>query len=232
MQYTRLAASLAFATIFSLATSAHSAVALSDLISNNDSFVSGGLVFSDFTFTTAGNVTPETEVNVDSVTDQDGNFGIRFQGGFADLQGGGSSGFTISYNVAFADPFMNITGAMLQGNPTAILSGVGSFTETFVGLGIDPLVVFDNANTGETDFIDSTSIIPPSNQLQVELDFFGEAGTPGGVTGSFVDQTFSGGVVPEISSIATWGILMLAVGCVCVLNRRFQLVPMHKMAEK
>ena len=76
-------------------------------------------------------------------------------------------------------------------------------------------------------------IIPPSNQLQVELDFFGEAGTPGGVTGSFVDQTFSGGgVVPEISSVATWGVLMLAVGCFCVLNRRFELVPMHKFAEK
>ena len=232
MQYTRLAASFAFAAIVSFATSAHSAVALSDLISNNDTFISGGLVFSDFTFTTVGNVTPETEVNVDSVTDQDGNFGIRFQGGFSDLQGGGSSGFTISYNVAFVDPLMNITGAMLQGNPTAIISGLGSFTETFTGLGIDPLVIFDNADTGETDFIDSTSIIPPSNQLQVELDFFGEAGTPGGVTGSFVDQTFAGGVVPEVSSAATWGVLMLAVGCACVLNRRFQLVPLHKLAEK
>lgn len=232
MQYSRLAASFAIAAVLSFTASAHSAVALFDLINNNESFVSGGLVFSDFTFTTAGDVTPETEVNVDSVTDQDGNFGIRFQGGFADLQGGGSSGFTIGYTVAFADPLMNITGAMLQGNPTAILNGIGSFTETFVGLGVDPLVVFDNANTGETDFIDSTSIIPPSNQLQVELDFFGEAGTPGGVTGSFVDQTFSGGVVPEVSSIATWGFLMLVVGCVCILNRRFQLLPMHKTAEK
>ena len=216
---------LAFLCGFAFAVSsigvASAAVELGDLIENGDSISSGDKLFSDFTFTPTGDFDPETTINVIPIIDNDGNVGIRFQGGFSDLTGGDSSGFSISYLVTVLDPNLAITGITLQGNPTAILSGVGQFDLSLDGLP-NTLSIYDNADAGETDLLDATTLEEPVTQLQVNVDFSATAGSVGGVTASFVDQTFAqSNVVPEFSAIGTWLTLMAGVfGCVLVSKLR------------
>jgi hypothetical protein len=199
--------------LFSFAQSSSAAVALSDLIAGNDSFASGDLVFDQFSFTGLGGINNSIDINVHAINGSDGSPGIRFQGGFSDLPGNGPSGFTISYVVTAAGLIDHTT---LLGNPIAILSGLGTMTSM---LGGDTLKIFDNADTGMTDLLVSADLSSPATSFAVQLDFLAEAGGVGGVTASFVDQTFSGGgVVPEISSLGTWLTLMMGGVGFCLFN--------------
>ena len=125
-QFKRLC--LACSALCVLAIPAHAAVELMDLINNNGNVVVGNIVFDQFSLVTSGDITPETEVNVISITDANGNHGIRFQGGLADLPNNGPSSWTVGYQASSLDGTSIFTGATLAANTAAIVSGSGSVT--------------------------------------------------------------------------------------------------------
>lgn len=186
------------------------AVELMDLITNNGSVVAGNIVFDQFSLVTSGDITPDTEVNVISIMDGNGNYGIRFQGGLDDLANNGPSSWTVSYQASSLDGTSIFTGATLSGNPAAPVSGSGSIT-----LSADQITpgeylnVFDDFNGG-TSLLDSGTFANAGSTLDVSVEFLADAGSRGGVTASFIDQTFTQeqGVVPEMSSLATWTIML------------------------
>ena len=64
-------------------------VALSTLVQPDGSIQVGDKIFNNFTYTPTGDMPGADRVNVIPITDVDGNFGLRFQGGFHDVAGGG-----------------------------------------------------------------------------------------------------------------------------------------------
>src|SRR5262245_56688294 len=105
---------------------------LSTLI-GSDGIQCGDKLFNEFSYLTTGDMPAAAVFNVACIT-LAGNLGIRFQGGFGDGPGGGSSDALISYTVTVTDPRFVITDAHIAGNP-AILpprgTGIMSVTETF-----------------------------------------------------------------------------------------------------
>jgi hypothetical protein len=146
--------------------------------------------------------------------------------GFVDLSGGGASTATLSYQVSSMDSTMGINGARLAGNPAVIPDfSTGFFTiqESFASLDLPTqLVIFDQVPGGfkPTDSVELNSVYPT---LTVEVALTGDStATDGGaVTASFVDQTFSQGVVPEPQSLLIWMGSALLFGAVTLIHRRW-----------
>ena len=212
----------------------HAAVELMDLINSNGSVVAGNIVFDQFSLVTSGDITSETEVNVISIMDGNGNYGIRFQGGLDDLADNGPSSWKVSYQASAQDGTSIFTGATLAANPAAPVSGSGSVT-----LSADQITpseylnVFDDFNGG-TSLLDTSTFANAGSTLDVSVEFLADAGNRGGVTASFIDQTFTQdqGVVPEMSSLATWTILLfgatLVVGWRRMQDEKMTAVPVAK----
>ena len=192
-------------------------VTLSDLVSG-DTITVGDKVFADFTYLATGDVPAADFVNVQGIIDCDGNYGIRFQGAFNDLPGGGGSDALIGFKVSVAAgaPYL-INDVHLAGNPD-VLGGIGlaSVTETFVPTGNPTLSIFsDGTNMVQTDWADLNE---PVMMLQVQKDINLVAGAgSSGATLSFVDQTFSQILIPEPSTG-----LMLAMVALSLLTVRRQ----------
>jgi len=195
-------------------------VALSTLLftqNSNPSIQVGDKKFDTFTFAATGDMPGAINVNVIPIQDSDGNYGIRFQGGFIDLPGGGASDALITYKVAVTDPEpRRIIDAHLTGNPNLLgLTGSASITETFMP--DSPLVMEIHDNGGVPKMSDSVDFpLPGFRELHVQKDillFGGDAPA----TLSFADQTFSqtGTVVPEASAAA-----MVLIGCVGIGAKR------------
>src|SRR2546427_7354512 len=83
------------------------AVPLSTLVSGGTK-TCGDKLFSDFYYSSTGDMPTPLYVNVDCIT-VEGNLGLRFQGGFVDGPGGGSSDAVLSYIVTVTDPRFVIT---------------------------------------------------------------------------------------------------------------------------
>ena len=215
----------------SAATIIGSSVSLASLI-DGGTITSGDKTFTSFAYTATGDMPGAVNVNVIPIQDDDGNFGIRFQGGFTDSAASqGASDALITYKVA-ADAFHLISDAHLQGN-TAIMGNVGSVgvTETFLPLGqqgeytmtIYDEVVPDPQNPGNTvrltKLMDWVNFHPPVQMLNVQKDIKALA-QPGQASAdvSFVDQSFSQITVPE----PVTGLLMIcgAVGLGIARHRR------------
>jgi hypothetical protein len=193
----------------SAATIIGSPVALSTLLVPGGTHTSGDKVFTNFTYMFTGEMPAAVNVNVVSIKDDFGNFGIRFQGNFIDLPSSvGGSDALITYDVTAGAGFL-ISDAHLQGNPV-LLGNVGSIsvTETFLPLG--PLgqftmTIFDDENSA-AKLVDEVIFTTPVKTLNVQKDIqaIAVAGTQSVVL-SFVDQTFS--QIPEPTTC-----LLLMVG--------------------
>jgi hypothetical protein len=175
--------------------------------------VVGDKTFSSFTYTTTGDMPPAPLVNVIPITDNAGNFGIRFQGAFIDTTGAvGGSDALITYNVT-ADASHLISDAHLEGNPSRLGPlGSMSVTETFLPLGANgqfTMKIYDDQNVNPPKLVDNTVFTTPVKTLSVQKDILGLAKVnpnspdlPGTVTLSFVDQSFSQIVIPEPATMA------------------------------
>jgi hypothetical protein len=174
--------------------------------------VVGDKTFGGFTYTITGDMPAASLVNVIPITDDAGNFGIRFQGAFIDTTGAvGGSDALITYNVT-ADASHLISDAHLEGNPTRLGTlGSMSVTETFLPLGANgqfTMKIYDDQNVTPPKLIDNTVFTTPVKTLNVQKDILGLAKVnpnsptaPQTVTLSFVDQTFSQIVIPEPTTV-------------------------------
>ena len=180
---------------------------LSELVAG-ETITSGDKRFSDFEYAITGDMPAAEDVNVIPIQDVDGNYGIRFQGGFIDHVGGSASDALITYNVTATDPGYWISDAHLVSNVVNPDGGFGSIAETFLPDKSDPDdVLYVSTDTSLTDMI---LFMPPQKTFMVQKNILLSAGTKA-VTMSFVDQTFS--QVPEPTSlllILTGGLSLLA----------------------
>ena len=95
---------------------------LEELVSGG-SITSGDKKFDEFGYEWDGDMPPPDRVNVVTIEDSQGNFGIQFQGGFLDLAGGSSSAATITYRVSPTSSGLFISDAHLEGNPEVVGTG-------------------------------------------------------------------------------------------------------------
>ncbi|MEZ6120770.1 MAG: PEP-CTERM sorting domain-containing protein [Pirellulaceae bacterium] len=212
----KLAVTLA-ATVLMLSCGSLSAavVPLSDLV-NGQTIQSGDKVFSNFKYVETGDMPAVGDVQVETVTDTNGNYGVRFIGGFIDTAGGSSSDALITFDVSVAaGANQAISGAILAANP-AVFNGEGlaSVTETFLPtIDNDKLVVYDFGN-GDDKLTDSTTFANTYQTLSVQKDIILHAmGNNAAVTMSFVDQYFP--QVPEPNSLG-----LMTLGLLGLLARR------------
>jgi hypothetical protein len=102
----------------------------------------GDKLFDEFSYSSTGDMPKAHKVKVIPIQDSDGNFGVRFQGGFVDFYGDGPSDALITYRVTVLDPLFLISDVHLAGNPDVIgkdchksykceQSGLIGVTETF-----------------------------------------------------------------------------------------------------
>ena len=192
----------------------NSALLLSELISSEGSISSGDKEFSNFGYAATGDMPSSDRVNVIPLVDDDGNYGIRFQGGFVDLPGKGASDALISYDVTATAPGQTISGAHLAGNIVEN-DGSGSVTETF-------LPIFDLTDevlripTDDNRLNDWIMFNETVSELRVQKNILLIATGEGQVDMSFVDQSFS--QVPEPGGIALLMLGLLAIGCITKRN--------------
>ena len=212
---TRFAALIGLFAFAMVARPASGAVELTELLAPGTSFDVDSLQFDQFTFTADGLMPSPSGVQVDAVTDADGNVGIRVTGGFSDTPDTeGPSTLQLGYRVSTTDGSI-ISGATLAGNPAIVGQGSVTITETASDFEMS-LVIFDSSMNG-TDLLESISLDGDYSSLDVLLSLEAEA-IDGAGTASFVDQTFAqmdgdNNVIPEPASIAIW-IGTLALGMI------------------
>jgi hypothetical protein len=202
-------------------------ISLTTLLVDGETLTVDDKVFSEFEYTFTGEMPAPAGVNVIPIQDSDGNFGIRFQGGFMDLPSSqGPSDALIEYNVASTGRL--ISDAHLIGNPN-VLGDVGSIsvTETFLPLGPGgqyTMEIFDDENLNMAVLMDQVFFMPPVQMLSVQKDILAiaVAGSQS-VTLSFVDQTFS--QIPEPITLASLIAGVIAIGLV----RRGRSRPHHRI---
>ncbi len=180
-------------------------VALSTLAGvPNATITVGDKLFEQFGYTATGDMPGAAGVNVVPIQDDAGNYGIRFQGGFADLASSqGGSDALITYKVTATDLGKLISDAHLQGNPNLLgTTGSISVTETFLPLGpggeYTMEIYDDEQNPGQPKLVDWVYFLPPVRSLNVQKDILIIAGNQT-ATLSFVDQTFS--QTPEATTL-------------------------------
>jgi hypothetical protein len=198
-------------------------VLLSDLIADATGGVTvGDKVFTGFGYSFTGDMPLSTQVNVLGLKDVDGNWGLRFQGAFLDLPGGGNSDAHISFmaEVGFlaAQRGLKITDAHLN------LLGVGAGEDSFFG--VDESFIgrsetlnahystLGSATTAapDTQLTDFTLIVPPTTKLNVVKDILAiaAANSTQPARGTVVDQSFSQNV-PEPTTVGLLGLSGLAM---------------------
>ncbi len=199
-------------------------VMLSDLITSGGSVMAGDKLFDQFAYSASGDMPSSSNVQVIPI-EAAGNYGIRLFSGFFDYAGDGASIATLSYRVTALDAGMGINGAQLSGNPAVVGNGgTGFFTieKSFSSLEMPTqLVIFDQV-PGGTKLADSVGLNSVYPTLTVEVTLTGDStSSEGAVNASFVDQTFSQGVVPEPQSLLIWMGSALLFGAVTLIHRRW-----------
>lgn len=201
-------------------------VTLDSLLVPSTTYTVGDKLFSDFTYAFTGDMPPATGINVIPIVDDFGNFGIRLQGGFVDLPGGGASDSLVTFNVTALDPELLISDAHLAANVALVGPGLASVTETFVPLfPTMSLLVYDTP--GATLLTDSAVFDVPLRTLPVQKDIllFSTGVWPNFATLSFVDQTFSQipdpnqGEIAEPATLSLAGLISLFLGAIYMRRR-------------
>jgi len=199
-------------TTFAETIDLNSAMLLSELISSEGTIESGDIDFSNFGYAATGDMPSSDRVNVIPLLDDDGNYGIRFQGGFVDLPGKGASDALISYDVTVTAPDLTLSGAHLSGNIVEN-DGSGSVTETF-------LPIFDLTDevlripTGDNRLSDGI-MFPETvayTELRVQKNILMIATGEDQVDMSFVDQSFA--QVPEPTGVVLLMLGLFSIGCI------------------
>lgn len=161
----------------------------------------GDKLFDQFGYLHLGDMPDAGGVNVVGYTDDQGNFGLKFQGAFLDYIGGSGSDALIEFRVTALDPNKLITGVTLAGNPNVIGgTGVMSITETFLPDSPASLSIYD-IEPGATKLVDSVDFLQGFRSLHVQKDILAFAAT-GIPTLSHFTQTFRQTAVPEPSTVA------------------------------
>jgi hypothetical protein len=205
-----------------------SAVKLDTLLVDGATYTVGDKLFSDFTYHTTGSEMPTADnVNVIAIQDDDGNFGIRLQGGWIDLPGGGASDALVTFNVTALDPALIISDAHLAANVALNGAGLASVTETFIPLYDNILVVFDTP--GAANLTDSAVFDVPVKTLPVQKDIqllsLGNYLNGDFAIMSFVDQTFSQiddpnqNEIAEPATISMVGLVSMFLGAIYMRRR-------------
>jgi hypothetical protein len=204
------------------ATIIGSAVPLSTLVAPGGTITVGDKTFTNFTYNFTGDMPPSGGVNVVPITDDAGNFGIRFQGAFIDVPSSpGGSDALITYTVT-AGTGRLISDAHLEGNPLMLgTRGSISVTETFLPLGANgefTMKIYDDESIPLPKLVDNVIFTTPTKSLNVQKDILGlglssDTAGPQTVTMSFVDQTFS--QVPEASTV-----LLSLIACIGFAAKR------------
>jgi hypothetical protein len=182
-------------------------VALSTLVgTSGGEIVVGDKKFTQFSYTFTGDMPDAAGVNVVPIIDDEGNFGIRFQGFFTDLASTiGGSDAQIDYTVMVTNSNYLISDAHLQGNPTLGTGterhGLVQVVETFLPLGQfgeHTLVISDDEALPTPRLVAWTDFDPPVPMLRVQKDIgvLAVAGNPSPSI-SFIDQTYSQIIIPE-----------------------------------
>ncbi|MEX2168693.1 MAG: PEP-CTERM sorting domain-containing protein [Pirellulales bacterium] len=203
-------------------------VVLADLISGEvEGITVGDKHFDNFSYFSTVDMPIAANVNVIGIIDADGNYGLRFQGGFKDLfdPGGESSDSLIGFDVSVANPQTHlISDVHLFGNPS--LSGSGSLNafaevvETISGAFGDAQLRIQNDLNGliNAAWIDPLPFPVATLHVIKDIQLFSTDGVR--ATISFVDQTFSQVVIPEPSSMALLCVVFVAIGWVGTRSRR------------
>lgn len=208
-------AAVALVTMPSVGMVQAAIVPLSDLLQDGATIQSGDKTFSNFEFLRTGDMPTAENINVETIQDTNGDYGIRFQGGFIDQPGGDASDVLVRFSVSvpIGSP-LAIDGVTLSANP-AVFEGPGlaSVTETFLPEVDDQLMVIYDFGDGNHKLLDSITFDQPFTTLHVQKDVILHAiGDTGAATMSFFDQTFS--QVPEPSSmVLVLGGLLGLLGC-------------------
>ena len=190
-------------------------VALSTLLVPGGNIVVGDKTFTNFGYTFTGDMPGPVGVNVVPITDDAGNFGIRFQAAFIDLPSSvGGSDALITYKVT-AGPGRLISDAHIEGNPNLLgTTGSISVTETFLPLGQNDeftMKIYDDEGQPVPKLVDNTIFTTPVQSLDVQKDILAIVPTTASsATMSFVDQTFS--QIPEPASA------LLVLGGIAILG--------------
>ncbi len=211
------------------APAAASTITLGDPIVLNALLDSGSItvgdkLFDQFSYSATGDMPAASGVNVIAIQDDDGNYGLRFQGGFVDTFGDGPSDALIAFRVSVLDPMYLISDVHLAGNPDVLgppgnESGLIGLTETFLTDDLAELSIYNLEPVGGTQLLDWVVLTQPLQSLHVQKNIIAYADDESSVpTLSFVDQTFSQvAAVPEPSTIS---LLTLGIGLVWALRRR------------
>ncbi len=207
---------LTFPVSASAVTILGDAVSLDCLIMSGGSITAGDKTFDTFSYLSTGDMPDAKGVNVVAIQDDDGNYGIRFQGGFVDLASTtGASDALIGYSVTVTDKDNVITAMNTSGNPT-LIGGAGSISVVgTVDFDEDArTVIFDDesAGTQSSDTLD----VPGLTTFSVTNDILTIVvpKDPGTASLSYLDQTFTQSSVPEPALIS-----LLALGLVAVRRR-------------
>ena len=203
-----------------VAPSVWAGVALSDLIMNNGSVISGDKLFDQFSYSYTGDMPSGNGVEILPVQNN-GQYGIRVFGGFDDLGGGGPSTATLGYRVTVLDPNLGITGGLLYGNPAVLKNGFFTIEASFASLPPSKsLMIYDKVPGGTQlwDDVEFDSVYP---SIEVQVNLTGDTtSATGAVTASFFDTAFTQGVVPEPASLLIWMGSALLFGIVAIVQRR------------
>jgi hypothetical protein len=199
------------------------AVQLSELLVDGATLAAGdNLIFDQFTFSSTNDMPSSAGLMVEPFQDAFGNFGIRLVGGMSDSAGGDPSMLSLGYRVSTVDGggiLTAISSATLAGNPAAVGEGSFLITESFEGIPTT-LTIFDQVPDGSTLLLDSMNLPTTFSSLNVLLSVQAES-VRGGVTASFIDQTFgTDNVIPEPASVVVWLGTLTLFGVVTLTYRR------------
>jgi hypothetical protein len=159
-------------------------------------------------------------VNVLGLKDTSGNWGLRFQGGFQDIPGGGASDAHISFMVEVAQVQQG-QGWRITDAHLAIAGGATGGDESYFivdeslsnGQALETYVTTLGPGTTQTSKLTDAKVFPGVTKLNVIKDILAQAanGNLLPARGTVIDQSFSQTRIPEPATVGLFGMATLAM---------------------